>query len=96
MNLFCLILVLTVPALWYFINEHGIFNDIQDSVYVMRQKRYNVLVFTMLLISVIMSSQSEVSASMNQTFDLRGLCCEDFISLLLGAFLPLVVLNFSA
>ena len=94
MNLFCLILVLAVPALWYFINEHGIFNDIQDSVYVMRQKRYNVLVVTMLLLSVMMSSQSEVSASMNQTFDLRGLCCEDFISLLLGAFLPLVVLNF--
>ena len=69
MNLFCLILVLAVPALWYFINEHGIFNDIQDSVYVMRQKRYNVLVFTMLLLSVMMSSQSAVSASLVYTTD---------------------------
>ena len=94
MNLFCLILVLTVSALWYFINEHGIFNDVQDSVYVMRQRGYNFWVFTVLLISVMMSKQSAVCSFLNQTFVFNGFCCEDYIILLLGAFLPLMVLKF--
>ena len=94
MNLLSLILFLSVASLWFFSTEYETLFGVYGPTCAVRRRIFNVLVFTILMLSLRFSDAGAVADSMTSGFSVGPLDCESVMIMLLASLIVLVVLRY--
>ena len=96
MDILCLILFLSVVALWFFANEYGTLSGVYMPTCAMSGRGFNWLVFVTLLASLWFSGVGAVEDALLNCLPASCLDCRSVMLMLLSSLIVLVVLNLFA
>lgn len=93
MDILCLILFLSVVALWFFTNEYGTLSGVYMPTYAMSGRGFNWLVFVILLASLWFSGAGAVEDTLLDCHLTSRLDCRSVMLMLLSSLIVLMVLK---
>ena len=96
MDILCLILFLSVVALWFFANEYGTLSGVYMPTCAMSGRGFNWLVFVTLLASLWFSGVGAVEDALLDCLPASCLDCRSVMLMLLSSLIVLVILNLFA
>lgn len=95
MDILCLILFLSVAALWFFTNEYGTLLEVYAPTYAMRTRDFNILMFAGLAAALWFGRSGAVASALQSSVSSLSLDCGAVMIILLSALIVLMALKAS-
>lgn len=94
MNLLCLISLVLSASLWFFAVEYDRLFGVYYPTCAIRRRNFNLIVLSLILLSISMSSKCGVSDTVGRFVDNAGIDCVAVMVILLASFITLATLKF--